>query len=298
VYAGGEIVAMSQELVVEDHYFEAATGKIHYTTSGSGAPLFLFHWMAGSGEMWTQSGVLPILSESFRCYTIDSPGNGKSDIPRRQFFVDEVADCMVALMDSAGVERAHLLGHHGGSLLALSIAARHSRRVSKVVLNDPVYYDSVGGLEFFRNRVSDPDYKKLDFDTYDRPVDEKLTWEQAKTRTTAHYQGGYGMTQEEWEAGADLREQKRYWWRLWNDSAFSYNVVAIIARVVAPVLILSASPEQDPLGNRKFSIPLHRALLNSRHIPDFDDVQRMLGPTPLVTSPDRFCRTVIEFLNE
>jgi pimeloyl-ACP methyl ester carboxylesterase len=250
---------MSQELVVEDHYFEAATGKIHYTTSGSGAPLFLFHWMAGSGEMWTQSGVLPILSESFRCYTIDSPGNGKSDIPRRQFFVDEVADCMVALMDSAGVECASFLANHGGSLLALSIAARHSRRASKLVLNSPNFYDSVAGLEFLRNKVADPDYKKLDFDTYDRPVDEKLTWEQAKTRTTAHYQGGYGMTQEEWEAGADLREQKRYWWRLWNDSAFSYNVVAIIDRVVAPVLILSASPEQDPLGNRKFSIPLHRA---------------------------------------
>ena len=287
---------MGQEFAVEDHFFEAATGKIHYTTSGSGAPLFLFHWMAGSGEMWTQSGVLPILSESFRCYAIDSPGNGKSDIPRRQFFVDEVADCMVALMESAGVERAHLLGHHGGSLLALSIAARHSRRVSKVVLNTPVYYDSVGGLEFFKNRVSDPDYKKLDFDTYDRPVDEKLTWEQAKTRTTAHYQGGYGMTQEEWEAGAELREQKRYWWRLWNDSVWSYNVVAIIDRVVAPVLIMSRPPEQDRLGVRKFSIPLDRALLNSQFIQDVDDPASMLGANPAVTDPTAYCRMVIDYL--
>lgn len=64
---------------------------------------------------------------------VDLPGHCRSagDPPRS---VEEGADFIVALLDAAGVQRAALVGHSFGSLIALEAAARAPERVTHLAL--------------------------------------------------------------------------------------------------------------------------------------------------------------------
>lgn len=64
---------------------------------------------------------------------IDLPGHCRSggEAPSS---VEEAADFIAALLDAAGVQRAALVGHSWGSLIALEAASRLKERVSHLVL--------------------------------------------------------------------------------------------------------------------------------------------------------------------
>ncbi len=64
---------------------------------------------------------------------VDLPGHCRSggEAPAS---VEEAADFIAALLDAAGVQKAALVGHSWGSLIALEAAARLQQRVSHLVL--------------------------------------------------------------------------------------------------------------------------------------------------------------------
>ncbi|SDS70813.1 alpha/beta fold hydrolase [Bradyrhizobium canariense] len=63
----------------------------------------------------------------------DLPGHGRSPGPGLGS-IAEMADWTAALLDSAGADKAHLVGHSMGSLIALETAARHPAKVSALSL--------------------------------------------------------------------------------------------------------------------------------------------------------------------
>ncbi len=63
----------------------------------------------------------------------DLPGHGRSAGPSLGS-IAEMADWTAALLDAAGVAKAHLIGHSMGSLISLETAARHPDRVSALSL--------------------------------------------------------------------------------------------------------------------------------------------------------------------
>ena len=63
----------------------------------------------------------------------DLPGHGRSAGPALRS-IAEMADWTIALLSAAGAEKAHLIGHSMGSLIALDAAARHPERVSALSL--------------------------------------------------------------------------------------------------------------------------------------------------------------------
>lgn len=69
----------------------------------------------------------------FNVLAPDLPGHCRSggEAPRS---VEEAADFVLALLDAAGVERAALVGHSFGSLVALEAAARAPQRVTHLAL--------------------------------------------------------------------------------------------------------------------------------------------------------------------
>ncbi len=64
---------------------------------------------------------------------VDLPGHARSDGPPPAS-VEDAAGFIVALLDVAGVDRAALVGHSFGSLIAMEAAARAPQRVSQLVL--------------------------------------------------------------------------------------------------------------------------------------------------------------------
>ena len=69
----------------------------------------------------------------FSVLAVDLPGHGRSDGPLLPS-VEAQADWIVALLDTAGVKQAALVGHSMGSLISLDAASRYPERVAKIAL--------------------------------------------------------------------------------------------------------------------------------------------------------------------
>lgn len=69
----------------------------------------------------------------FNVLAVDLPGHGRS-AGEPPASVEQAADFVHALLDAAGVQRAALIGHSWGSLIALEAAARLKERISHAAL--------------------------------------------------------------------------------------------------------------------------------------------------------------------
>ena len=98
-----------------------------------GPQLVLLHGLAGSGDWWKRN--LPALSGAFRVTVIDLPGFGASH-PDARLILDEVPAQVDRLLGELGIERAHVMGHSMGGLVAGGLAADHPERVDRLVLVD------------------------------------------------------------------------------------------------------------------------------------------------------------------
>jgi len=78
--------------------------------------------------------VLPKLRRHFRLVLVDNRGSGRSGQPAGSFSVADMADDIVAVLDAAGVRRAHLLGASLGGMVAQELAITHPERVEGLVL--------------------------------------------------------------------------------------------------------------------------------------------------------------------
>lgn len=74
-----------------------------------------------------------LANHGFNVLAVDLPGHCKSE-GEAPATVEEAADFVGALLDAAGVQRAALVGHSWGSLIAMEAAARLQARVSHLVL--------------------------------------------------------------------------------------------------------------------------------------------------------------------
>jgi pimeloyl-ACP methyl ester carboxylesterase len=74
----------------------------------------------------------------FNVLALDLPGHGRSEGAAKAS-VEEMADWLLALLDTAGVERALLVGHSMGSLVALEASHRAPRRVSALAMLGTTY---------------------------------------------------------------------------------------------------------------------------------------------------------------
>ena len=87
---------------------------------GTGPPLILLHGLAGSARWWSRN--IPRSRSSHRVIAIDLPGFGAS--PRgHRLDLEEVIDQLAGTMDELGIERASLIGHSMGGLIAGGLAA-------------------------------------------------------------------------------------------------------------------------------------------------------------------------------
>jgi len=107
---------------------------LHYLTAGRGAPLILLHGYAETSRMWAP--VLPRLAERFTVIAPDLPGIGDSAIPADGLDMKHAAIRIHALARSLGIEKARVVGHDIGLMVAYAYAAQFPAEVEKLVLMD------------------------------------------------------------------------------------------------------------------------------------------------------------------
>jgi pimeloyl-ACP methyl ester carboxylesterase len=122
------------------HHFALANGiRLHYVEAGSGPLVVLLH---GFPEFWySWRHQIPVLAaHGYRVIAPDLRGYNQSDKPAglRPYRLDVLADDVAGLIAEAGADRATVVGHDWGGVIAWHLPGRHPGRVDRLaILNAP-----------------------------------------------------------------------------------------------------------------------------------------------------------------
>ncbi len=105
---------------------------IAWERRGSGDSLLLIQGLGYA--RWGWEPVLEPLAERFDVLAFDNRGIGESDAPAGPYSAAELAQDALAVLDRAGVERAHVLGTSLGGMVAQELALAAPERVRRLVL--------------------------------------------------------------------------------------------------------------------------------------------------------------------
>ncbi len=106
--------------------------RIYWDQQGEGAPLLLIMGLGWTSQMWHRSR--PVLSTQFRTIALDNRGVGQSDVPPGPYPIALMASDAAAVLDAAGVERAHIWGMSMGGMIAQEFALQYPQRVRSLIL--------------------------------------------------------------------------------------------------------------------------------------------------------------------
>jgi pimeloyl-ACP methyl ester carboxylesterase len=125
--------------------------KLHYTVGGHGPAVILLHGFAETSRMWTP--ILPVLGEKFTVIAPDLPGIGDSSIPANGINMKDAAISIHSLVRSLGIQKARVVGHDIGLMVAYAYAAQFPSEVEKLVVMD-AFLPGVEGWEPIYNNPS------------------------------------------------------------------------------------------------------------------------------------------------
>jgi len=128
--------------------------RLHYEETGSGTPVIFVHEFAGDMRSWEPQ--LRHFGRQYRAITYSARGYPPSDIPESpsSYSQDRAADDILAVLDAAGVERAHVVGLSMGGFATLHFGFRHAARALSLCVAGCGYGAEPGQRERFRNEAT------------------------------------------------------------------------------------------------------------------------------------------------
>jgi pimeloyl-ACP methyl ester carboxylesterase len=122
--------------------------NLHYLTAGKGPAVILLHGYAETSLMWRP--IMPVLAGRFTVIAPDLPGIGDSGIPADGLDMKSAATRIHALVRSLGVQKAEVVGHDIGLMVAYAYAAQFPAETAKLVVMD-AFLPGVQGWEAVYN---------------------------------------------------------------------------------------------------------------------------------------------------
>lgn len=119
---------------------------------GNGPALVLLHCLGVDRRLWDFAA--GDLAANFTLLSCDFPGHGETPTPAAAYTIGDLTDRLAGLLTREGVTRAHIAGISLGGLVAQDFAARHAKRVDRLVLIDttPRYSDELRAMWAVRAR--------------------------------------------------------------------------------------------------------------------------------------------------
>ncbi len=106
--------------------------SLHYDVAGEGQPVLLIQGAGVTGSGWGPQ--VAELAGEFQCLSFDNRGIGMSANGSRTLTIEQMAGDARALLDGAGWESAHVVGHSMGGLIAQQLALDAPERVRSLAL--------------------------------------------------------------------------------------------------------------------------------------------------------------------
>jgi pimeloyl-ACP methyl ester carboxylesterase len=155
--------------------------EINFRQVGEGDDVVFIHGLAANHAFW-RFQLLMALARDYRVTTYDLRGHGYSQMTPTGYTSADMVGDLLALLDHAGVQRAHLVGHSFGGVVALHCAVLHPERVASLTIQDS------------RVRALQPTQRLIDWPE----------WEKAKANLADH---GIEIDENEEEVGIRLLEK-------------------------------------------------------------------------------------------
>jgi aminoacrylate hydrolase len=103
---------------------------------GTGPAFVFIPGLVGLGDAW--SNQIEHFARSYRCVTFDHRGAGDSDRPLEPsaYSTGALASDVIALMDTLGIDTAHVAGTSTGGCVLQNLALDHKERVCACIFNN------------------------------------------------------------------------------------------------------------------------------------------------------------------
>ena len=132
--------------------------QLHYLIAGSGPAVLLLHGYTQTSRMWRP--LIPLLAEKFTVIAVDLPGIGDSSIPAdnnsesvREPGIDMItaAKQIHDLVRSLKIDKARVVGHDIGLMVAYAYAAQFPGETEKLAVMDAFLPGVLGWEPIYNN---------------------------------------------------------------------------------------------------------------------------------------------------
>ena len=263
---------------------ETTSGELQVLDTGEtdnpdSMPIVLIHGSGGALNWWDD--VMPLLSQDHRVVAIDMLGYGGSSKPKEGYSVESQASLIAQVLASLGVEKATVVGHSYGGMVATALAESSPELVAGVVIVDMGPDRSYGGLSGTANAAQ-------------WPLLGQALWRIApdfmiKRNVAQGFAPGYDVPDKYVE---DVREMTYPAYRDSYDASHEYgNEEPLNERLEAtgvPLLVIFG--EEDQIFDARESISAYAAVpgVQTKLIPD-------VGHSPQVEAPEDTAAAIKEF---
>ncbi len=106
--------------------------ELYYEVHGEGFPLVLIRGVGSTADNWYMQ--VPAFAPSYRVVIFDNRAIARSGDPGGEFSMKDLAADLAGLLDTLGLERAHVLGLSLGGMVAQEFALTYPERMAGLVL--------------------------------------------------------------------------------------------------------------------------------------------------------------------
>jgi pimeloyl-ACP methyl ester carboxylesterase len=107
---------------------------MHYLQQGSGEPLLFIHGFPETSYEWRHQ--FAAFAADYACFAPDLRGFGETDKPGARVSRQLLAQDVVNFMDALGIDRAAVVAHDWGGIVAFKLAIDWPERVTRLALLD------------------------------------------------------------------------------------------------------------------------------------------------------------------
>ncbi|OQD86962.1 hypothetical protein PENANT_c006G08860 [Penicillium antarcticum] len=125
-------------------FVQANSHRLNYADSHPAGPptptglTFIFIHGLGSSQNYYYP-VIPHLTDSHRCITIDTYGSARSPYTNDDVSIPHIAEDVIGVLDALRVRKAVAVGHSMGGLVVIELGARYPDRMQGVVAIGPTH---------------------------------------------------------------------------------------------------------------------------------------------------------------
>jgi 3-oxoadipate enol-lactonase len=153
-------------------------------TEGDGAPVVCIHGLGGSSNNWT-----PVLAafEGKKAIRVDLPGSARSPLPSQRLSIDVYVEAIASALRELKIERADVVAHSMGTIVAQHLAVRHPELVKSLALFGPLLAPPDAGRDGIRQRAAIVKGATSDETKAQRPVAVALVRESVMRQSPEGY---------------------------------------------------------------------------------------------------------------